>query len=163
MDLITPSFGIIFWQTVTLLAVILILGKFAWKPMLQILNERENNISKSLQDAEKAKEMVVRMKEEQVQLLERIAEEEKKIILEAINSKNSILATANIEAKKITESMMQQAKKLIQAEKALAFDKLKQEVALLSIQIAEKLLIHELSSKEGQEVFMERLVEEMKV
>ena len=69
MDLITPGFGIIFWQTVTLLVVIFVLGKFAWKPILQLLSERENCIAKSLQDAEEAKDMVTRMKEEHSRVL----------------------------------------------------------------------------------------------
>ena len=163
MDLITPDFGIIFWQTITLFAVIVILGKFAWKPILQILSEREQHIAKSLQDAEEAKNMMKKLKEEQTQMLECLAAEERQIILEAVNSKNSILETANIEAKQVSERMVQQASSMIERERDLAFDKLKQDVALLSVQVAEKLLMHELSSKEGQEAFVKRLVEETKV
>lgn len=163
MDLITPGFGIIFWQTVTLLVVIFVLGKFAWKPILQLLSEREHHISKSLQDAEEAQNMVKRMKEEHKQMLDRIAEEEKTIILEAINSKNSIIETASLEAKQVSERMLQQAQELIALEKALAFDQLKQDVAHLSIQVAEKLLRKELSTQEGQEALVKKLVEETKV
>ncbi len=162
MDLITPGFGIIFWQTVTLLVVILILGKYAWGPILQTLRERENHIAQSLRDAEEARVMIKNMKEEQTQMLERIATEEKKIILEAINSKNAILKTANLEAQQIGEHMLQQAKRAIERERELAFDELKKDVATLSIQVAEKILIHELSCQKVQEGFVERLIDEIK-
>jgi len=162
MDLITPDFGTIFWQTVTLLVVILILGKYAWPSILQTLRERENHIAQSLKNAEEAKVMIASMKEEQTQMLERIATEEKKIILEAINSKIAILKTANLEAKQIGEQMLQQAKKTLERERELAFDELKKDVAILSVQIAEKILIHELSSQKLQEGFVERLIDEIK-
>ncbi len=160
MDLITPGFGIIFWQTVTLLVVIFVLGKFAWKPILHLLSEREHHIAKSLQDAEEAKDMVARMKEEHKQMLDRIAEEEKTIVLEAINSKNAIIESAVKEAKQVSERMLKQAQELIAREKALAFDQLKQDVAHLSIQVAEKLLRQELSTQAGQEALVKKLVEE---
>jgi len=163
MDLITPDFGIFFWQTVTLVVVIFILGKFAWKPILHLLGEREGYIAQSLQSAQEAKNMVAQMKEEQAKLLEQSTKEREKIIHEAVANKNAILEAASLEARQLGNKVLEEAREVIAAEKELAFDKLKQEIAMLSIQVAEKLLAQELHPEQRQEELVRRLVKETKL
>lgn len=163
MDLITPDFGIFFWQTITLLVVLLILGKFAWKPILQMLKEREAYITQSLQNAQEAKNLLTQMKEEQAQLLDQSTKEREKLIYSAITDKHAILEAATVEAKQLSNKLLEDARRAIAAEKELAFNKLKQEVATLSIQVAEKLLNKELHPVQRQEELVRTLIKETKL
>ena len=160
MNLITPEFGIIFWQTVTFLVVILVLGKFAWKPILQMINEREGYIKQSLDNAHEAKQLLVEIKKEQTQLLENSNRDREKIISEALASKNTILETAINEAKQISERLVADSREAMVTEKQLAFDRLKNEVLLLSVQVAEKLMVKELDTDNKQEALVRRLIKE---
>jgi F-type H+-transporting ATPase subunit b len=163
MDLITPDLGIFFWQTVTLAVVLFILGKFAWKPILQILKEREVYIEQSLQSAQEAQRIVAQMKQEQDQLLEQAMKEREKIIREAVVNKTEILKTAALEAKQLGDRVLQDAREVIVAEKEMAFSKLKQEVVALSIHIAEKLLATELHTDQKQEDLVKKFLHETKI
>jgi F-type H+-transporting ATPase subunit b len=160
MNLITPEFGIIFWQTVTFLVVILVLGKFAWKPILQMINEREGYIKQSLDNAHEAKQLLVELKKEQTQLLENSNREREKIINEVLASKTAILETAVNEAKQISERLVADSREAMVTEKQLAFDRLKNEVLLLSVQVAEKLMVKELDTDNKQEALVRRLIKE---
>lgn len=163
MDLITPDFGIFFWQTITLLVVLFVLGKFAWKPILRMLGEREGYIAQSLQNAQEAKNMLAQMKEDQEKLVEQSMREKEKIIYEALASKNAILEAASMEARQLGNKVLEDARVVIDAEKEMAFDRLKQEIAALSIQVAEKLLAKELHPEQRQEELVRRLVKETKL
>ena len=163
MDLITPDLGVFFWQTITLAVVLFILGKFAWKPILQILKAREVYIEQSLQSAQEAQKMVVQMKNDQDQLLEQAMKEREKIIDEAVVNKTEILAAAVLEARQLSHQVLEDARGVIAAEKEMAFNKLKQEVAALSIQVAEKLLTAELHTEQRQGELMRKLLLETKL
>lgn len=160
MDLITPDFGIIFWQTITLLFVLFILGKFGWKPILQILKQRETHIEEALKGAEEAKQLLAQMRAEQEKLLEKSNREREKIISDAVASKNDILETAQIEARMLSDKVLKEAREVINTEKEIAFDKLKQEIFLISVQVAEKLLAKELNTENKQEELVRRLIKE---
>jgi F-type H+-transporting ATPase subunit b len=160
MELITPDFGIFFWQTIILLFVLFILGKFAWKPILQILKQREESIEEALKGAQEAKQLLTQMKAEQDQLLENSSREREKMINEAIASKNHILETAQLETMHLSDKILKEAREVIQAEKEMAFEKLKDEIALISIRVAEKLLARELDDDNKQEELVKRLLKE---
>jgi F-type H+-transporting ATPase subunit b len=160
MNLITPDLGIIFWQTIILLVVLVVLGKFAWKPILQVLNERENYIKKSLENAQEANQLLAQMKTEQAKLLEDSTREREKLVNEAVAAKNAILASATTEAKQLGEKLLKATKETLEAEKQLAFNSLKSEVALLSVQIAEKILGRELSKDNNQEELVRSLMKD---
>ena len=160
MELITPDFWIIFWQTIILLFVLFILGKFAWKPILQTLQQRERNIEEALKGAQEAKEILAQMKAEQDQLLENSSREREKMANEAIVTKNSILEAAKIEAQHLSDKVLRDARETIEVEKTMAFDKLKHEIGVISIQVAEKLLAKELNKENKQEDLVRRLVKE---
>ncbi len=157
MDLITPSFGLIFWQTVTLLAVLFILAKFAWRPILAAIHEREESIAAALQAAEKAREEVMRVEEDKQALMKTAHKEREQIITEAIATKNAIVAEATSEAERASEKVIEHTCALLEREKETARGLLRNEVAVLSIQIAEKLLQNELQHN-TQEELVQKLI-----
>lgn len=160
MELITPDFGIIFWQTIIFLVVLFILGKFAWKPILQILKQREQTVEEALKGAQEAKQILAQMKAEQDQLLENSNRDREKIITEAITTKNNILEAAQLEAKQLSDKVLEDAREVIAIEKDMAFEKLKDEMFLMSLQVAEKLLAKELSHENRHEALVKRLLKE---
>ncbi len=159
MNLITPDFGIIFWQTVTLLFVLVVLGKFAWKPIVGVIKEREEAIERDLYAADEARKIVAEVEMKQKQLIEKANVQREQIIREAENAKNFILQEASLEAKKLSQHMIEQAKLAIAKEQEAAFEKLKGEVVKLSVEIAEKLLQRELESPNKQEELVRKLIQ----
>jgi len=101
MDLLTPDFGLVFWQTVTLIVVLLILGKFAWKPILNMVESRENDINISLEGASKARKLSEELSLQRDSLIAATNKEREKILAEAISLKNSLIDDAREEAKKL--------------------------------------------------------------
>ena len=160
MELITPDFGLIFWQTVVLLAVLFILKKFAWKPILKIIKERENNIQHALTSAQAAKKEVDEVKLTQAKLIEIAKSERDALRQEALTTKKNILAQAQKEARKITEKMMAKTKVAIVHEEKMAMINLKTQIAMLSTYIAEKILQKNLQKDEEQVEFVNKLMEE---
>eukprot|EP01132_Coremiostelium_polycephalum_P001064 gene1064-1349_t len=159
--ILTPAFGIIFWQTITFLFVLFILAKFGWRPILQVLQQRESHIEASLQGAEKARQLLDQVKAEAEKLVEASNKQREKIISEAIISKNEILEAAKLESKQLSDKVLQDAREVIRVEKERAFDKLKHEIFLLSVQVSEKLLAKELNTEYKQEDLVRRLIKEV--
>jgi F-type H+-transporting ATPase subunit b len=159
MNLITPDFGIIFWQIITLLVVLIVLGKFAWKPILAMIQEREQTVERDLHAADEARKIVAELQANQKQLIEEANIQREKIILEAESAKNSILEEASLEAKRLSQRMLEQARLVIAEEQEAAFERLKGEVVRLSVQVAEKLLEKELEPQNKQEALIYRLMQ----
>ena len=120
MDLITPQFGLIFWQTVTQLEVLFILGKYAWRPILNIIQEREDSIEAALQAAEEAKQLAAQVKLDKAALLKTAQAEREKIIAEAMIARNDIIAEAKVEAEKASKLAIAQTSVLLAKEKEAA-------------------------------------------
>ena len=160
MNLITPDFGLIFWQTVTLLTVLLVLGKFAWRPILNAIQERESSIEEALQAAEVAKETVARVQADQDTLLRTAYTERKKIIEEAKVTQQAIIDEARAEAKHVRTKMIEQAREHLAKEQEASLVVLKNTVATLAMQIAEKLLQNELKQPDKQEELVQQLLQE---
>jgi F-type H+-transporting ATPase subunit b len=160
MDLITPDFGLFFWQTVTLLVVLLLLGKFAWKPILNAIEEREEHIKAALRAAEVAQEMVARVHADQEALLKTAHTERTRIISEAVVAKKAIMEEAKVEAEKERKKVVEQTRALLAREQEAALGAVQNMVATLSVQIAEKLLQNELKQQHTQEELVQRLIQE---
>ena len=158
MSLITPDFGLFFWQTITLLVVLFVLGKFAWQPILKIIQEREQSVEASLEAAAIAKKTVESMQEEQAQLLAKTQEEREKIITNAMATKNQILETAKVEAQQLSQQLLEEAKIEIATEKKEAVSVLKDQITILAVQIAEKLLEQELTLEHKQQALIKNLL-----
>ena len=151
------SFGLFFWQIIILVTLVLLLAKFAWKPILDALNEREQGIQKALDSAEKARKEMQNLQADNEKLLQEARVERDNMIKEARQIKDKMIAEAKEDAQREGEKMIQQAKATIQNEKNAALADIKNQVATLSVQIAEKVIREELSTKAKQE----RLVDEM--
>ncbi|ADF50426.1 MULTISPECIES: F0F1 ATP synthase subunit B [Zunongwangia] len=150
MDLITPEIGLLFWQTIVFLVLILILAKFAWRPILGAVKEREDSINNALSSAEEARKEMQNLKADNEQLRKEARAERDAILKEARELKEKVLASATEEAQTKADMIVAQAKESIEMEKKAAMAEIKSQVANLSIEIAEKVIRKELSSKEKQ-------------
>ena len=163
MELVNPGIGLIFWMTLAFGIVLWVLGKFAWKPIMKSLHEREESIDKALHEADKAREEMKELKFSNEQLLREAKEERDGILKQAREIKEKLIDEAkdkaNIEAGRIVDS----ARGSIQNEKMAAMIDLKNQIAQLSIDIAEKLLENELSDKKKQKAYVDQLVKEAKL
>ena len=139
MDLVTPDIGLIFWTTVSFAILYFILAKFAWKPILGAVNEREKSIKDALSAAEKAKEEMVNLKADNEKILNEAKLQRESLLKEAREIKSKIIADAESEA-------TEKANKLVEAAKTA----IENAVVDLSLNIAEKLLSKELDNKEKQ-------------
>jgi F-type H+-transporting ATPase subunit b len=158
MDLVTPELGLIFWTSLSFLILLFILGKFAWKPILNAVNDRENSIKDALQEAEKARLEMQNLKSDNEKILKEARAERDAMIKDAREIKDSMISEAKEEAKAQGTKLIEQAKTTIQNEKLAAITELKNQVADLSIDIAEKVMKSELSNKDKQVELVEKML-----
>jgi F-type H+-transporting ATPase subunit b len=140
------SVGLFFWQTLLFLALLFLLKKYAWSHILTAVNNREESIREGLESAEKAKEQMRQLKEDNKALLAEARAEKDEIIKSAREAKEQMINDAKAKAKEEADKMIESAKETIRAERAAAINDLKNQVAELSIQIAEKVIKNELSA-----------------
>ena len=152
------SYGLFFWQVIILVILIVLLAKFAWKPILAALAAREEGISNALLAAENAKKDMQNLKADNEKLLAEARAERDAMIKEAREIKEKMIADAKSEAQAQCEKMIESAKASIESEKNAAMAELKNQVSTLSLEIAETLLKGELSNKEEAQT---KLVEKM--
>ena len=150
MGLVTPDIGLIFWTTISFAILYFILSKFAWKPILGAVNEREKSIKDALSAAEKAKEEMVNLKADNEKILNEAKLQRESLLKEAREIKSKIIADAEIQATEKANKLIDAAKTAIENEKSAAMKELQNTVVDLSFNIAEKLLTKELDNKEKQ-------------
>ena len=163
MELLTPGPGLIIWQAIIFLLLVLLLKALAWKPILASLKERETSIQQALDSAEKAKEEMTKLQAGNEQLLRQAKEERDKIIRDARDAANRLIDVAQTEAKRSADKLIEDAKAVINTEKAAALRDVKAEVALFSLQIAEKLIKKNLSSDQAQKDLVSEYLKETKL
>lgn len=163
MDLLTPDIGLIFWQTVVFLIMFLILAVFVWKPIAGALKAREGMIEDSLRAAELAKEEMEQIKADNEYLLQEARTERDKILKEAMAAANQIKEEAKSETSAIANKMIAEAKVSIESEKKAALTEVKDLVATLSLEVAEKLLREKLAGDKAQRELIEKFLKEVKV
>ena len=163
MELVKPEFGLVFWMTVSFLIVVFILRKFAWGPILSSLKERETSIEDALNAAKKAKDEVANMKAENEQLLKQARNERDLMLKEARDTKDAIVNEARAKAQTEADRMIASARETIQNEKMAAITELKNQVATLSIEIAEKVIRQQLASDEKQKALVNDLLKDVKL
>jgi F-type H+-transporting ATPase subunit b len=161
MDLITPDASLIFWQTIIFLVVLFVLGKFAWKPILNGLNERENTIEEALLSAEKAKNEMAQLKADNEKLLAEARKERDSILKDATAAANKLRDEAREQASQEGARIVADAKASIETEKKAALAEVKQQVAQLSLEIAEKILREKLSDDKAQKEYVSKLVKDL--
>lgn len=157
------SFGLFFWQAIILLVIIFILGKFAWKPIINALEAREEGIANALAAAENAKRDLANLKSDNEKLLAEARAERDAMLNDARIMKDQMVAEAKLEAQEQGAKMIAQAQATIEAEKNAAMAEIKNQVSSLSLDIAEKLLKDQLSNKEAQEKLVAKMLEEVKL
>ena len=157
------SYGLFFWQVIILVILIVLLAKFAWKPILAALAAREEGISNALLAAENAKKEMQNLKSDNEKLLAEARAERDAMIKEAREIKEKMIADAKSEAQAQGEKMIESAKASIESEKNAAMAELKNQVSSLSLEIAETLLKGELSNKEAQTKLVEKMLGDAKL
>lgn len=157
------SYGLFFWQLIILLIVIFVLGKFAWKPIVNALDEREKGISDALASAEKAKLEMARLTNENEQLLKEAREERDAILKEAKELKDKIVAEAKDVAQTEGAKLIENAKREIDEQKLKALAEVKNQVSTLSLDIARKVLTKEFEDQNKQEALVADLLKDVKI
>ena len=157
------SFGLFIWQTVIFVGLILLLKKFAWKPILDAVNEREEGIKEALLSAKNAKQEMQNLKSDNEKLIAEARVERDAMMKEARDIKDKMINDAKTEAQEQGLKMIEQAKAAIQSEKNAAMADLKNQVSSLSIEIAEKVLKSELSDKASQTKLVEKMLGDAKL
>ncbi|MCL4160004.1 UNVERIFIED_CONTAM: hypothetical protein GTU68_007140 [Idotea baltica] len=161
MELLTPGSGLIIWQAIIFLALILLLKKFAWGPIISSLKEREVGIEESLAAAEQAKNEMAALQSDNEKLLKEARLERDAMLKEALTTANKIKEEAREETSKISSKMIEDAKATIENEKKAALADIKSQVSLLSLDIAEKLLRKKLGNDKEQKALVEEFVKDL--
>ena len=161
MKLVTPDIGLLFWMLVSFGIVLFLLRKFAWKPILASLKSREESISEALNTAKKAKEEMASLKADNEKLLQQARAERDAMLKEARDTKDAIISESKSKAQAEANKIMASARETINTEKNAAIAELKNQVASMSIDIAEKILRQELSRDEKQKSLMENLMRDV--
>jgi F-type H+-transporting ATPase subunit b len=160
MNLVTPGLGLIFWQLVTFLLVLFLLARFAWKPILNSLREREESIESALRAAQQAKADMANLKAENERLLEDARVERDAMLRKAQQTSEAIVEEAKNKASMESAKIVENAKQQINSERLAALADIKRQVAALSIEIAEKLLRNQLREEKAQRDYVDQLVKE---
>jgi len=163
MGLLTPHTGTIIWMLIAFLVVFFILTKFAWKPLLGALKQREDSITKSLQSAENARKEMEKLKADNEQIMMEARKERDKIIAEGKEIKDSIVNQAKEKATEEANKIIENSRKSIIAEKESALKEIKEHIAGLSVSIAEKLLREKLADDNEQKDLIDRLLRDTKM
>jgi F-type H+-transporting ATPase subunit b len=157
------SYGLFFWQAFILLVLIVLLVKFAWRPIMTAIVAREVGIAAALASAEAARKEMHNLQADNQRILNEARAERDAMIKEAREIKEKMIADAKAEAAVQGEKMIEQAKAAIASEKNAAMAELRNQVSGFSLDIAEKILRNELSNKESQTSLVERMLEDVKL
>ena len=160
MELVTPALGLIFWTTVVFVLLLLLLKKFAWKPILSAVEERNSLINDSLQAAEKARDEMSELNSNNEIIIAQAKLDRDTLLKEAREMKSQIISQAKDQAALEAEKLVNSAKEQISNEKMKALTELKNHVADLSIEMAEKVLSNELSDASKQKELINRSLKE---
>ena len=157
------SIGLFFWQTLIFIALIFLLKKFAWKPILEAINEREDGIKNALESAEKARQEMASLQSDNEETLKKARAERDTLLKEAREIKQKLIDDAKNEANVEAKKIIVQAQETISSEKNAAIVDLKKQVANLSVDIAEKVLDEKLSDDKDQMKLIKELVKDVKI
>jgi F-type H+-transporting ATPase subunit b len=160
MDLVTPGIGMIFWTTLFFLVLLFILGKFAWPAILSAVKARNESIRKALDAAEKAKEEMTKLQADNEKILAEARSERDALMKEAKEIRDKLIGEAREKAAEEAKKLVQNARESIQREKSAALNEMKEQMASLSVDIAEKILRLKLEDSKAQKELVNRLINE---
>ena len=158
MELVNPGIGLIFWMTLAFGIVLWVLAKYAWKPILSSLREREDHIDKALHEADKARQEMKDLKFSNEQMMVEAKEERDALLKQAREVKEKLIADARLKANEEANRIIESARETIENEKMAAMVDLKNQIASLSIEIAEKVLDRERDDKHKQKDYVDSLI-----
>ena len=162
MDLMLPDTGLLFWMTVIFGLVLLILAKFGFPLITGMVEKRNKRINDSLEAARTAEQAIAHLKEEQERIIAETRAEQSKLMQEAAAERDRMIAQAQDQARAEAQKIMEDAKERINQEKEAAMSELRNEVAKMSIAIAEKVVRKDLASDAGQKDLVDKLLDELK-
>ncbi|HSN08705.1 MAG: F0F1 ATP synthase subunit B [Bacteroidota bacterium] len=163
MELLLPKIGLIIWTLIAFGIVFYILAKYAWKPILKSLDEREKNISDSILSAENMRKEMDNMKSENEALLAKAREERSQMMREAKEIRDKMIQDAKEQARKETNKIVADAQSVINQQKMAAITDLKNQVGNLVLEVSEKVLRRELNNKEDQEKYIQQLAQKVEL
>jgi len=163
MELLLPKLGLIVWTLLAFGIVFFILAKYAWKPILKSLNEREKNISDSILSAENVRKEMSELKSQNEALLAEAREERAQMMREAKETRDKIIMDAKEQARQETNKIVADAQNVINQQKMAAITDLKNQVGNLVLEVSEKVLCRELNNKEEQEKYIQQLTENVEL
>jgi len=163
MELLTPELGLFFWTLVAFLIVLFVLRKFAWKPILNSLGEREKGIADSIATADNLKKEMSQMKAENEIVMAQAREERAQMLKEAKEMKDRIVNEAKEQAKAEANKIIIDAQQQIQQQKMAALTEVKNEIGTLAVEVAEKILRKSLATAEAQDSYVNMLAEDIKL
>jgi F-type H+-transporting ATPase subunit b len=163
MQLLTPGVGLILWQLIVFVGLFFLLAKLAWKPIINSLKEREQSIQDALSTAEKARLEMSQLKADNEKLLKEAREERDRILREARDVSSKMKEEAQLDAKKSADKIIEDARAAINIEKQAALKEVKIQVAMFSLEIAEKLVKQNLSDDKAQKDLVNNYIKELKL
>ncbi len=163
MELISPGLGLLFWMVVSFSLVVYILGKFAWKPIMSSIKQREKRIEEALYAAEIAKEEMKQLIFDNEKMKKEAVADRDALLTEARRIRDSIIAEAREKARLEYSKIIESARENIEFEKLAAITDLKNQIAQLSIEVAEKVLSKELADKNTQQAYISDLLKDLKI
>jgi ATP synthase F0, B subunit len=161
MSLITPDFGLFFWMLIAFGLVVFVLGKFAWKPILNGLKGREDSIADALNRAKQAQEEVVQLQAKQEEMAAAAQADRDRMVDEARKTREAILAEAKEQAQKQAEAFIAQARQRMEHEEEEMRAKMREDVAKIAVMVAERILREHLADDQWQGRYMDRLLDEV--
>lgn len=163
MGLLSPALGLFVWTLIAFLCVFFILKKFAWKPILKTLGEREKGIADSIAAADRVKQEMAQLQADNEKQLQQAREERAAMMKEAKETKDRIIGEAKEQAKAEANKIIVDAQQQIQQQKMAAMTEVKNEIGKLAVEVAEKILRQQLSTAESQNGFAQLLAEDIKL
>nr|WP_320117812.1 F0F1 ATP synthase subunit B [uncultured Marinifilum sp.] len=163
MGLVTPELGTFIWMFLAFAIVLFILKKFAWKPILNALKEREDSIEDALNSAERAKEEMAKLQADNEKILQEARKEREGMLKEAKELGATLVSEAKQKATLEADKVIESARINIESEKSAALGEIKAQVALLSVEIAEKILRQQFADDQQQKDYFKKLMDEVKL
>jgi len=161
MNLITPEFGLLFWQTITFLALLLLLSRFAWKPIMSSLREREETIEGALRSAELARVEMTKLRADNERLLDEARAERDAMMRKAQQTADTIVEEAKNKAAAESNRIVESARAAILSERQAAIDDIRRQVATLSVDIAEKVIRRQINGDAQQRQLVDQFVKDI--
>jgi len=157
------SLGLFFWQSLIFMGLLFMLRKFAWKPILDAVNDRENSIKDALASAEAARDEMKNLQSDNQRILKEARSEKESLLKEARTTRSELINNAKEEAQEEAQKILSQAQDAIQSEKRAAVKELKEQVGSIAMEIAEKVLQKELENKDRQLELVDQLLQDTKL